>query len=279
MSIRIITDSTADMPDVDVAKVTVVPMTIMFDDGEYIDGVTISKNEFYQKLETAAHLPKTSQVIPAQFEAVFDEVTAAGDEAIVLTLPASLSGTYQSACIAAADRDNIRVIDGGNTAMGLGVMVKYAIRCVEEGMSLEEAEKAIREKREKCVLVALLGTLEYLQKGGRVSKSVAFAGTLLNIKPVIALKRGELSMLGKARGSKKGNNYLIEQVKAHGIDYDMPILLGYTGCSDELLSQYMEDNHELWEGKIPAPERAQAGSTIGTHIGPGAIAVAFFEQD
>jgi len=135
---------------------------------------------------------------------------------------------------------------------------------------LNSAKKRIR-------LVALLDTLEYLKKGGRISSSAAFLGNVLKIKPVIAIDNGEVAILGKARGSKQGNNFLIEQVNTYGgIDYSMPVLLGYTGCSTELIDKYIKDSSSLWENKIPVPARIKVGATIGTHIGPGGITVAFF---
>ena len=130
----------------------------------------------------------------------------------------------------------------------------------------------LRSKKNK-----ILDTLEYLKKGGRISSSAAFLGNVLKIKPVIAIDNGEVAILGKARGSKQGNNFLIEQVNTYGgIDYSMPVLLGYTGCSTELIDKYIKDSSSLWENKIPVPARIKVGATIGTHIGPGGITVAFF---
>ena len=110
-----------------------------------------------------------------------------------------------------------------------------------------------------------------------IASSAAFLGNVLKIKPVIAIDNGEVAILGKARGSKQGNNFLIEQVNTYGgIDYSMPVLLGYTGCSTELIDKYIKDSSSLWENKIPVPARIKVGATIGTHIGPGGITVAFF---
>ena len=128
--------------------------------------------------------------------------------------------------------------------------------------------------------MALLDTLEYLKKGGRISSGAAFLGNVLSIKPVIAIVDGEVSFLGKARGSKQGNNFLSQQVDTYGgIDYSLPVLLGYTGCSTVLMDKYIKDSSSLWEGRIPVPDIIQVGATIGTHIGPGGIAVAFFSKE
>lgn len=134
--------------------------------------------------------------------------------------------------------------------------------------------------KKRIRLVALLDTLEYLKKGGRISSGAAFLGNVLSIKPVIAIVDGEVSFLGKARGSKQGNNFLIQQVDTYGgIDYSLPVLLGYTGCSTVLMDKYIKDSSSLWEGRIPVPDIIQVGATIGTHIGPGGIAVAFFSKE
>ena len=137
---------------------------------------------------------------------------------------------------------------------------------------LEKEKKNIR-------VVALLDTLEYLKKGGRISKTVAFAGNVLSIKPVIAIQNGEVAILGKARGSKQGNNILVEQIKsAGGIDFEKPLFLGYTGLSDALIQKYITDSETLWKNGVNSLSVATIGGTIGTHAGPGAIAVAFFAK-
>ena len=128
-------------------------------------------------------------------------------------------------------------------------------------------------------MVALLDTLEYLKRGGRISKTVALAGTLLSIKPVVAIQDGKIQMLGKARGSRQGNNLLVQEIeKAGGVDFDKPLLLGYTGLSSALLEKYMQDSRALWE-PAGSLETTIIGSVIGTHAGPGAVAVAFFSKN
>ena len=129
------------------------------------------------------------------------------------------------------------------------------------------------------MIVALVDTLEYLKKGGRISKTVAFAGTVLNIKPVLSVVDGEINMLGKARGSKMGNNLLVQEIdKAGGIDFRKPVLLGYSGISDALLQKYIEDSRYIWEGNLKEVRYTTVGSVIGTHAGPGAVVVAFFKK-
>lgn len=279
MKTRIIVDSTADlMPDYK-KRVNIVPLTVNFGDTEYIDGVTIDHKTFYEKLVESDVLPTTSQATPDAFMKEFDKVKEAGESAVVITLASKFSGTYQSAVIAAEDYDNIYVVDSESAAMGSGILVELAFRLLDSGMSAEEIAKTLEEEKKKIIIVALVDTLEYLKKGGRVSKTVAFAGTLLNIKPVISVTDGEINMLGKARGSKMGNNLLVEEIKkAGGVDFSKPVLLGYSGISDALLLKYIEDSKHIWEGNLDEVRYTTVGSVIGTHVGPGAVVVAFFKK-
>ena len=279
MKTRIIVDSTADlMPDYK-KRVNIVPLTVNFGDTEYIDGVTIDHKTFYEKLVESDVLPTTSQATPDAFMKEFDKVKEAGESAVVITLASKFSGTYQSAVIAAEDYDNIYVVDSESAAMGSGILVELAFKLLDSGMSAEEIAKTLEEEKKKIIIVALVDTLEYLKKGGRVSKTVAFAGTLLNIKPVLSVTDGEINMLGKARGSKMGNNLLVEEIKkAGGVDFSKPVLLGYSGISDALLLKYIEDSKHIWEGNLDEVRYTTVGSVIGTHVGPGAVVVAFFKK-
>ena len=279
MSVQIIVDSTVDMPERIKNRFRIVPLTVHFGDEEFIDGVTIDKQRFYERLVESDQLPTTSQATPAAFDKEYAAVRAAGDSAVVLTIASDFSGTYQSACIAAAEYDNIFVVDSRSAAIGAGILAEYALQCVERGMDAREIAEALVEKRGKICLVALLDTLEYLKKGGRISKTAAFAGGLLNIHPVLTLTDGEVTIIGKARGSRQGNNLLVQKIhESGGIDFSLPILLGYTGLSDALLQKYVEDSAALWRDHCGSLEQTLLCSVIGTHTGPGVVAVAFFKN-
>ena len=279
MRVRIIIDSTTDLAPELRGQVEVVPLTVSFGTEEYIDGVTITHEEFYSKLIESDVLPTTSQATPAAFAEAFEEVAAAGDSAVVITVASQLSGTCQSARIAAEDYDNIYVVDSGSVTLGAGILAEYALRCARSGMTAAEIAGLLEKKKEDICLIAMLDTLEYLKKGGRISAAVAFAGGLLNIKPVVNVKDGVINMLGKARGSKQGNNLLVQEIeKTGGIDFDLPILLGYSGLSDALLKKYITDSAPLWENGIDTLRYTSIGSVVGTHAGPGAIAAAFFHK-
>ncbi|MCR4895617.1 MAG: DegV family protein [Lachnospiraceae bacterium] len=275
---QIIIDSTTDLPEGFMDRVMVVPLIVSFGDKEYLDGIELSRDAFYQKLETGDVFPKTSQASPAVFENAYREVRQKGMDGVVITLSSDLSGTYQSACIAAADYPEIHVVDSKNVAIGAGILTEYALLCAEAGMSAEEIAKEIEEKKKDVCLIAMLDTLEYLWKGGRLSKTAAVAGGVLNIKPVITIRDGAVAILGKARGARKANNLLVEQITKNGLQYNMPVLLGYTGTSDELLQNYIADSRALWEGHLDQLDRSQICTVIGTHAGPGAVAVAFFKE-
>ena len=280
MSIRIVTDSASDIANGERNDVTVLPLKLRFGDEEFMDGVDISHKEFYEKLIETEELPITSQATPYDYEEVYKEAAAAGDTLIVITLSSKLSGTYQSAVIAAADYDNIYVVDSENVTVGEHVLVELALRLKDSGMSAKEIAEQLEREKKKVRLVALLDTLEYLKKGGRISKTAAVAGSLLSIKPVIAIENGEVVMLGKARGSRHGNNLLVEKIKeSGGIDFEKPHVLGYTGLSDALLRKYISDSEALWRDEVESLEITSVGAAIGTHVGPGAIAVAFFAQN
>lgn len=279
MNTRILVDSTADIMDEYKERVHIVPLTVNFGDEEYIDGVTIDNETFYQKLIETDVLPTTSQASPASFAKEYELAKEAGEEVVVITLSSKLSGTYQSAMIASEEYENVYVIDSQTAAVGAGILTELAIKYVDDGMCAKDIAKKLDEDKEKIVIVALVDTLEYLKKGGRISKTVAFAGAVLNIKPVLSVVNGEINLLGKARGSKMGNNLLVQEIeKAGGIDFEKPVLLGYTGLSDVLLKKYIKDSAYLWEKELDDIRYTTIGSVIGTHAGPGAVAVAFFKK-
>lgn len=281
MAVRIITDSGIDLPGEVDPRVTVVPLGITFGTTTYADGVDLTNDRFYELLIESDELPKTSQATPFAYQQIFEGVRAAGDEAVVVTLSSKLSGTYQSAVTAAADYPEVRVVDGKNVTIGQSLLVLYALRLLDEGRSAAEVADELTAAADRVCLLALLDTLEYLKRGGRIPKSVGTIGELLSIKPVVGVEDGEVVMLGKARGSKNGRNQLHQQVEKYGIDFTMPVLLGYTGLSQKLLRKYLEDNRAIWEGKVAEEDLpiTSVGATIGTHVGPNAIALAFFRTN
>ncbi len=280
MSVKIITDSTADLSPALKSSLTVVPLTIRFGVEEYIDGVTIDHKQFYEKLIECDDMPQTSQANIGDFEEIFEKITKQGDDAVVITISSKLSGTHHSASVAAEDfKGDIFVIDSENVSIGTGVLVELACRLATEGKPAAEIASLLEKAKREVEVIAMFDSLEYLKKGGRISKTAAVAGALLSIKPVISIKDGEVAIVGKARGSKQANNHLSTHIETSGgIDFSRPLILGYTGLSDHLLQKYIEDSAHLWKGQTDTLSIAPVGSVVGTHAGPGAIAVAYFRK-
>lgn len=280
MSIRIITDSASDMTPAEHPALRVLPLSVTFGTDVYMDGVDIDHQRFYEMLVERDELPKTGQVNSYAFSQAIAEAREAGDEAVIITVGAKLSGTNQSArtALAEAPGGDVFVVDSNNVTLGERVLVEYALRLVDEGRSASQIAAAVEAVRDRVVVIGLLETLEYLVRGGRLSAAAGAVGTLLNVKPVVAAEDGLIVQLGKARGSKNGRNLLNQKVEqAGGVDFSMPLALGYTGLSDAVLKKYIEDSAALWAGHAENELSIHTiGATIGTHVGPGAVAVAFF---
>lgn len=280
MKIRIITDSASDILPPHRPELTVLPMCVSFGGEQYLDGVELSHRQFYEKLIEGEALPTTSQIAPGQFEDAFRAAVDAGETVVAVVLSAKLSGTWQSASIAAESfPGRVFVVDSENATIGERILVERALELVDQGLEAADIAARLEEEKKDICLVALLDTLEYLKRGGRISPAIAMVGGILSIKPVVAVQEGEVVMLGKARGSKNGSNLLVQEIeKTGGVDFARPHLLGYAGLNDMLLQKYIEDSSELWAGHTDSLPIATVGGTIGTHVGPGAIAVAFFRR-
>lgn len=283
MAIKIVIDSACDIDknEAESLGVTMIPMEVTFGETIYLDGETLTHNEFFEKLVETDDFPKTSQINEFRFNEVFKKITENGDEVLCITLSSKLSGTHSSAKLAAKPYgEKVCVVDSLNVCIGERILIFYAIDLVKQGLKLSEIAEKLDEKKSKIQLLALLDTLKYLKKGGRISAIKAFTGEILNIKPVISVVDGEVKLVGKAVGSKKGNNLIVQLVeKTGGIDFDMPYAVAYSGLSDAMLQKYLKDSSKLWKEHTDSVPSYLIGSTIGTHVGPGAIAVAFFSKN
>ena len=263
MSVRIITDSASDISQ-EWAKdwnITVLPLKVRVGEEEFLDGVTLSNREFYERLIETDEIPKTSQITPFEYSSHFEKAVKAGEQVVCFCLVDT-----QQFCISEA------------------IIVERAVQMRDQGMSAAQIYTAIEEEKKDAHVLAIFNTLEYLKLGGRISAAAAFAGGLLSLKPVLTIEDGVVKILGKARGSRNGNNMLTEFAeKLGGIDFERPFCFGYTGFSDETLKKYIHDSARLYADKLdvndPGKFRiAKVGATIGTYAGPGAIAVAFFAR-
>ena len=285
MSVRIITDSASDISQ-EWAKdwsITVLPLKVRFGEEEFLDGVTLSNREFYERLIETDEIPKTSQITPFEYRNHFEKAVKAGEQVICFTLSSGVSGSYQSACVAAQEFEgDVFVVDTQQFCISEAIIVERAVQMRDSGMDAAAVFEAIEVEKKDAHVLAIFNTLEYLKLGGRISAAAAFAGGLLSLKPVLTIEDGVVKILGKARGSRNGNNMLTEFAqKLGGIDFERPFCFGYTGFSDETLKKYIHDSARLYEDKIDVndPDKFRihkVGATIGTYAGPGAIAVAFF---
>ena len=282
MALRILVDSTFDFTpeQLELTGIEVVRLHVNFGGEDFVDGVDITPEGFYERLIESDALPTTSQAAPADFAEAFERLTANGDELVCLTISSKLSGTYQSAMIAAADFEGrVRVVDTLNVALGAQILARYALRLASGGRGMYEVADELERVKGRVHIIALLDTLEYLKRGGRISAAAAAVGGVFSIKPVITIRDGAVAVIGKARGSKNGENLLSQLIEKHGVDFSMPYVLGYTGLSDALLQKYKADSARLWVGYAKDLPVSIVGSVVGTHAGPGAIAVAFFGKE
>lgn len=282
MAVKIAIDSASDIDLKEANKmgIELIPIQIRFEDGEYLDGVNLTRYQFFEKLIENTALPQTSQINPFRFGEVFEKLTAAGDEVICITLSSKLSGTYKSACQAAEKfGGKVHIVDSLNASTGERLLCLYALRLLKNGLSAAEIAAELDKVKCRISVLAVLDTLVYLKKGGRISALTAFAGEMLSIKPVIGIVDGEVKLVGKAMGSKKSGNLLTKLVREKGVDFSMPYGVMWSGADDSLLKKYVEDSRELWASETDSLPAYMIGSTIGTHIGPGAIGVAFYSKN
>lgn len=280
--IKIITDSGCDIPQ-DEAKmlgIKVIPIITSFQGEEFLDGVTLTHEEFYKRLAESDTLPKTTQVNPSIYDQAFKEEIDQGNEVLCITLGSKLSGCFQSANIAKASyMDKVRIIDSNNVCIAQRNLVMLALDLIKQGKSISDIESILNKEKENICILASLDTLEYLQKGGRISKTVAFIGSILAVKPVVSVKEGEVKLIGKARGYKNVHNLLMQFVeKTGGINFSKPLALAYSGTSKDMLEKYIQNSKALYKDYQNELSIYQIGCAIGTHVGPGAVCVSYFKK-
>lgn len=290
MSVRIITDSASDVTQDTAEKwnIRVLPLTVRFGDEEFKDGVTIDYDTFYNRLIESDTLPKTSQVTPYMYENAFRKALSDGDDVICITISSRLSGCFQSASIAADDMEDdfeksghhIYVFDTMQVCGAQYILTERAVQLRDRGMIARDIVADLEECKKRVHLITLFDTLEYLKLGGRISAAAAFAGGILSIKPVLTVHNGEVIAIGKARGSKNGNNMLMEFVRERGgIDFSMPYCISWSGLSDVQVQKYIRDSHSLYDCDPEDLPVLRVGPAVGVYAGPGAFAFSFFSPE
>lgn len=274
--IRIITDSGSDIEVNEYENLIIQPLKVNIGDKTYLDGIDMSKNEFFVMLEESDVLPSTSLASPYEFEEIYKKVSDDNDEAIVLPISSGVSGTCQSAMIAAKQFDNISVVDTKNVCHGQALLVMRALELVKKGLDRKTVVDILEEEKKKIRFYAIVDTLKYLEKGGRLSKGAAIVGGLIGIKPILAIEDGLLVAKEKARGSKSAYSRMADIVKNDNVDTDRPIIMAYSGTTDHKLQIFKNDNSAKLERIMPGVIEKQIGTAVGTHAGPGTVVVTYF---
>lgn len=279
--IRIVADSSCDISQEEAKKLNleIIPLPINFGNDTYMDGIDIHAEQFYEMLAKSPELPTTSQPSPLEFIERFDEAKKSGDSILVITLSSKISGTYNSACLYKEENDyqDIEIVDSMGTVGFMQILVLEALKKRDEGlMNVHELADYLNNFKKNIRLIALIDTLEYLHKGGRLSGTARIFGTLLNIKPIIGIIDGEIRMTDKKVGANKAVDQLVADFANYNVDYSYPMIFGYTATQDRmnLLIEKMKANYDLGEYKI-----SSLGPTVGVHIGPGAGYVAFVVKE
>ena len=277
--IRIMIDSGSEyLPKEAQAKgIEVLPIVTNVGGNDYRDGFDLGRDEFFELLEETGQFPTTSQITPHVFAAKFKEALDAGDEVIAIILSSALSGTYQNACMAQAmvGNEGIYVIDSLTATYPISIMADYAAKLRDEGMSAAQIVEAIEELKGSAKVIAMVDTLEYLQRGGRIPKAAAKIGEAAKLKPVISVtEKGDLAMISACLGRKRAFDTIMKQLESIEIDDRFPVYAIYS---------YGTKNCErlevrLQEAGISVTERRQIGYVIGSHIGPNACGVVYVEK-
>jgi DegV family protein with EDD domain len=276
MTLRLVTDSTADIPldQAQAAGITVVPLTVFFGDEAYLDGVDLDNASFYSKLQASKQLPRTSQPSPAAFQEAYIHLINDGADAILsVHLSSKLSGTYQSACTArdtlpdTVKKIPIEIIDSKNISIAMSRSILQAAQEVKEGLGLPEIKAHIIDELARTRILCVLDTLEYVKRGGRIGGARAFLGNMLSVKPIISLKDGEVIPVEQPRTRNKAYARVAELVREMGKIERVSIAESSEGFAEQL-AQYIKT---VYTGDLPI---YQLGATLGTHTGPGAAAIA-----
>ncbi len=274
--IRIIVDSSSDyqLEELKQKNMELVPISVTIGEHSYLDGIDLNRDAFYKMLTETSDFPKTAQPSTQAFLDIFLDAKEKGDDCICILLSSGLSGTCQGACIARdmADYDNIYIIDSLAAICLIQVLAERACALRDQGYAAKDIVAEVEKLKSRVKVAAALDTLEYLYRGGRLSKTAATIGELANLKPMITItEEGTIGIIGKAIGRNKAITSLIKHVKENELDPDYPIYSLYT---------YGTENSEKFEERLESAEihpaaRLQVGPTIGTHIGPNAFGIMY----
>ncbi len=276
--IRILVDSASDIPSSNNENILVVPLSIHLNGRDYIDGVNLSHDQFYELLTSSSEFPKTSQPSPQAYLDIFEKVKESKDELICILLSSGVSGTYQSGCLAKeiVDYDSIYVVDSLTGAYGVKLLVLEAQKMIQEGKSAKEIVEALEDLKRKTAIYLSVDTLEYLTKGGRLDKTAAFIGGIAKLKPVITVTRdGKIGVLSKTIGTNRAINAITDLIQQLEVDENYPLYTIHT-LGDKNVAKL---ETKLAEQGYTVTEREQLGPVVGSHVGPEAFGVIFIAKN
>lgn len=274
--VRIITDTTSDLT-MERGKelgVDIMCLRVRFGDEDYVCGKELSNEQFYEKLESSPHHPATSAVNPIEFTEVYKKYLDAGDEIVGIMFSSKMSATYQNAVIAADefDTDKIHIIDSEIGLTGEALLVEHAVKLRDEGKSAQEIEDEIRELIPKIRVYLVVDTMEYLKRGGRISSGKAFVGSLLHVHPVMRIVADGALPIGKVKGKKSCNAWLVDKLKEEPADTDYPLVIGHSNALDRA----NEFEQQLRDAGITNEFKTNCiGPIIGTHAGPNCLGIGY----
>ena len=275
--IRILVDSASDVAYNNSENIYVVPLSVTINDKTYLDGVQLGHDEFYEMLTSTEAFPKSSQPSPQSFAEAFEQAKEKEEELICILLSSGVSGTYQSACLAKniVGYDNIHIIDSLTGSYGVYLLVQEAQKLIEQGYSAKEIAEKIEELKERVMVYLSVDTLEYLYRGGRLSKTSALIGGVAKIKPVIYVtKEGTIGVFNKQIGISRAVNALVDVAKNNPADTEYSF---YTICTAGTNNVEMLENR-LAEASVSVTQRIQMGPVVGTHAGPEAFGIIYIRK-
>lgn len=278
--IRIITDSLCDMT-MDYAKklkIDILPLTVRFGETDYKCGIDLSNEDFYDKLENSNEAPSTAAVNPYDFEEIFRKYINAGDDVVAILFSKYMSATFQSAAIAAdnIESDKLRLIDCENGAMGQALLIETAVSMRDNGLSADEIAKKIQALLPKTKTYIIVDNMDFLNRGGRISKSAEPVGSQMKIHPVLQLLADGVKPVDKVKGRKSCNAWLINRLKENAPDTDYKLVIGHSNAPDraEALKEQLKEagiTNEIFITCI--------GPVVGTHIGPNCLGIGYIEKE
>lgn len=282
MAIKVLIDSAADinLEESKKMEIEMIPIVVSIDEKDYYDEIDLLPDDFYRILENSNAMPKTTQINPFRFEEKFKEMTKNGDQVICITISSKLSGTFNSAKLAAEKfNGKVFVIDSLNACAGERILCNYALDLISKNFSIENIVEELNKAKHKIKVIAMIDTLEYLKRGGRISTISAIVGSTIKLKPIIGVVEGEVKTLSSAVGIKRGIMFINSLIKNGDIiDFSKPVGLLWSGTNRINIEKYIETSKSIWKNKINDISTYIVGTTIGTHVGPGAFGIAFFEK-